>query len=278
MKKKLMMIALIAAVLAMTAAPVFAGAWTRAKGSSYNRVSINYYFSDENYINDSDRLAYPENGEFEDYYANYYLEYGFTDRLTAIGSFNYKWLKKEDDTIKMETWGVGDADVAVKYRLYDGFGVCSVQGLYKIAAFYDEDDRLPLGNGQSDFELRLMYGKSLYPFIPGYCNFEAGYRWRNSDPSDEFHFLGEVGIDFTETFYSRVKLDAIFAVDDNDGTISPAGNPTKTDAYDLIKLDIAGGWKLSDQWGFELAYTPSIYGQWTAAGATYTAAVVFETE
>jgi hypothetical protein len=278
MKRKLGLVFVTNLIMACWASYSLGGAWTAEKGASYNRLAINYYYSEKNYIDDSDRLSFPDDGSFQDINLNYYVEYGLTDRTTFIGSLYNKWIKKEDDTVEMKTWGMGDVDLALKHKLVDNsFGVVSAQGLVKIPELYDEDDTLPLGNGQYDFELRILYGRSIRPILPGYYNAEIGYRWRAEQPSDEFRFLAEFGVDFSEKFYGRVKLDGLLGVDNGEKSVDSSGNPTISNDFDLIKLDVALGYKMTKRWGLEAAYTPSIYGQYTAAGATYTLALVLQT-
>jgi hypothetical protein len=73
-------------------------------------------------------------------------------------------------------------DLGLRYKLLDNtFGIVSTQALVKIPGPYDRSDPLPLGNGQFDGELRLLYGRSLYPLLPAYGNVEIGYRWRASN-------------------------------------------------------------------------------------------------
>jgi protein XagA len=278
MKRNLAVIFMINVIIACWTSYSFGGAWTAKKGTSYNKLAANYYHSDENYIEDSDRLGFPNNGEFQEYNLNYYGEYGLTDQLTLIGSFYYKKISYEDDNIELDTWGMGDVDLALKYKLLEGsIGILSAQGLVKIPELYDEDDDLPLGNGQYDYELRILYGRSLRPILPGYYNSEIGYRWRAEEPSDEFRFLAEFGMDFGKRFYGRVKLDGLLGIDDGEKSADSSGNPTISNDFDLIKLDIALGYKMTKHWGLEAAYTPSIYGQNTAAGATYTLALILQT-
>ena len=45
--------------------------------------------------------------------------------------------------------------------------------------------------------------------------------------------------------------------------------------YDLGKLDATLGYKISAHLGCEVSYTPEIYGENTAAGATYTFAITY---
>ena len=154
--------------------------------------------------------------------------------------------------------------------------VIAAQTLVKIPEAYNKNDALPVGNGQYDFEVRLLYGRSLYPLIPGYYNFEVGYRWRLGDPSDEVRYLVEFGIDVTKDVYARAKLDGIYSMD-NGERLGTAGNPTTTNNFDIGKLDMALGYKMSKQWGLEFGYTPAIYGQNTSLGATYSIAMAFQT-
>jgi hypothetical protein len=245
------------------------------QGKFYDRFGINYYFANEEFDNDGDRRDFAADGEFKDFHLSNYIEFGIADSITLINSIYYKSIEKEDDNVKQETRGIGDIDVGAKFKIAEGpWGILSSQTLVKFPA-YDDNDDLPLGNGQIDFEIRLLYGRSLYPYIPGYCNFEIGYRWRFEDPADELRYLVEFGVDFSTNIYGRVKLDGIYSMDNGKNT-DTSGNPTTTNNFDLGKLDTALGYKISQGWGIELGYTPEIYGQNTASGATYTVALTYQ--
>lgn len=264
------------ALLLALAGACHAGAWTLGKGKLYDRISLNLYLADEEFDKSGNRRDMAANGEFSDLNGNNYLEYGLTDRLTLINSLYFKRIEREDDLTRTTTTGVGDIDLGVKAKLHEGtIGVVSTQGLVKIPEAYDRHDPLPLGNGQYDLELRLLYGRSLYPHVPGYCNVEAGYRWRYGDPSDEFRYLVEFGADIIRSLYGRIKLDGILSMD-NGVHLDPTGNPTITNNFDLAKLDLALGYRVTPAWGVEVAWTPALYGQNTAAGATYTVALTWQ--
>jgi len=278
MKKNNILLPILAASLILiSAGSVFAGAWTQEKGKSYHRVAANYYYADEEYNADGDSRPMAFNGEFTDSNLNYYTEYGILDELTVMASVYYKMIEREDDYYKYETNGMGDVDLGARYRLHSSdIGIFSLQGLVKIPEFYDEDDALPLGNGQYDYELRLLYGRSLWPMIPGYMNLEAGYRWRAKAPSDEFRYLVEIGSELGQNFYARAKLDALVSMDNADTVTDDFGNPTSTLEYDLAKLDLTLGYHIAKDWGLELGYTPAVWGENTAKGATWTFAVSFQ--
>lgn len=276
MKKHGFMFMFILSIMLASASAALAGAWTMNKGTFYDRLSFNYYHADEEFNHEGDRQDFAANGEFSDINGGNYVEYGLTDRLTLINSLYFKRIRKDDDMEKTTTYGVGDIDLGMKVKVAEGaFGVFSAQGLVKIPEAYDRDERLPLGNGQYDLELRVLYGRSLWPLFPGYCGVEAGYRWRLDDPSDEFRYLVEVGSDITDSLYGRVKLDGTLSID-NGNHFDTGGNPTTTNNFDIGKLDVTLGYKVTRSLSVEASYTPALYGQNTAAGATYTLAVSYQ--
>jgi hypothetical protein len=254
----------------------FAGAWTANKGSMYQKLSANFYYADQRFDQNSDTVDFSDNGEFTDNNISYYGEYGILDALTVIGSFSYKWLEDETDYVRSKTNGFSDLELGLKYRLFSGQGnVFSAQGLVKIPEFYDEDDVPSLGNSQYDTEIRLLYGQSLYPVVPGYFNIEAAYRFRAEAPADELRYLVEFGLDFTKQLYGRVKLDGIYGMGNEGNGSGAAGNPTATLDYDLGKLDACLGWKISSDWGIELGYRPEIYGKSTSKGTNWSFSLIY---
>jgi hypothetical protein len=264
-------------LLLVSTSPSFAGAWTAKQHTFYEKLAFNYYFSDETFNSSGNRGRTPNNGKFTDYNLSNYFEYGLSDNLTVINALAYKWLENEDNSIRATGKGLGDVDLGLRYKLLDSetIGIVSTQLLVKIPGPYGKNDALPLGNGQYDTELKLQYGRSLYPLIPGYGNVELGYRWRTEAPSDELRYLIEFGVDVTKDFYTRAKLDGTFSVDNGKKTDS-SGNPTATNNFDLGKLDLTVGYKAAPNWGVEASYVPALYGQNTAAGATYSLAVYFK--
>jgi protein XagA len=277
--KQLVLRSLLAAlVLAATASASIAGAWTAKKHAFYEKFAFNYYYSEDNFDKHGSRHGTPDNGEFDEYNISNYFEYGLFESLTLINSLTYKWLYNENDQLNAMGYGLGDVDLGARYKLLDSerIGIVSTQLLVKIPGTYDKSDALPLGNGQTDLEVRLLYGRSFYPLLPAYGNIELGYRWRFEDPSDEFRYLVEFGADITKALYARIKLDGTFSIDNGKKTDS-SGNPTTTNNFDLGKLDIALGYRITPAWGVEASYRPDIYGQNTAAGANYSLALTWMT-
>jgi protein XagA len=264
-------------ILVLTSSALcFAGAWTQTKGKMYNRLSLNYYQSDTLFDRDGNEQDSPDNGEFTDTNLSYYLEYGALDNLSLIMSLTYKALEKEDDTVKSDYYGFSDLDLAAKYRVAEGnFGVFSVQALVKVPETYDEDEELAPGEGQYDFEVRALYGRSLYPMIPGYINLEAGYRYRDEEPADEVRTMIEFGMDFTQSLYARIKCEGITGMDNADETAASGSNPASSPDYNLYKGTLTVGYKLTDSFGIELEHIRELAGENVSKGNTYAIAMTY---
>lgn len=293
---------------------LFAGAWTMKKHKMYNRFVYNHFQSDEVYTTHGSTKDMPMDGRFYDHNINWYQEFGVTDDLTFISSLYYKWLYSKDKYKYQNGYGPGDAEFGLKYKVYEGPVVVSMQALYKYGRLYGEETP-PIGNRQDDFEIRLLTGKSLWPF-PGYCGFEVGYRVREGRPADEVRFLAELGVDFNKYFYGRIKFDGTWGMGNADikhtymprspartepdvngllssgitppdVTSSPEHdsvssslsilsiNPTITQEYNILKADMALGWHITPELGCELGFTPTIWGENTAKGYTWSMAVVY---
>lgn len=265
-KKKFIAIAVMAMItLAGAFSSCFAGAWTLPEGKLYNKASLNYFTADAN---------------FTDTNIGNYIEYGLTDTISLVNSIYFKRIRNSYNStgsdLTTTTTGIADIEVGLKHKLMEGsHGVLSHQGEVKIPGSYDKNALLPLGNGQFDAEYRVLYGLSLWRLFPGYANIEAGYRFRAEAPSDEFRYLLEIGADITSRLYARVKLDGIVSMNNADSTADASGNPTAIYQFDLQKLDSALGYKLTDEWGLEFGYTPTLHAKNTAKGTSWSVGVTY---
>lgn len=259
----------------LVASQATAGAWTQEKGKFYNRASVNRYFSDEEFDAERERKPFPTHGELADLNFSNHLEYGLTDRFTGIGSFTVKSLRNEDDVRLMRSFGIGDVDVGLRTKLAEGsVGVTALQLLSKIPAAYDVDVDLPLGNGEYEFAAHLLYGRSLWPILPGYCGLDIGYRWRNGDPNDEIRYLAELGGDAPGGFYLRGKLDGTRGRT-NGPQFDNNGNPTVRNSADLGALDLTLGRRFGAHAALEAGFVKGLYGRNTTAGSTLTLALAY---
>jgi len=253
----------------------FAGAWTAKQGENYLKGAVNYFET-------SNRFG-PE-GTFENFRNtnfNVYWEHGVRDDLTFFATGSLSDLENTADGVTTSGTGVGDIDVGLRYRLIDGPVIVSVQGLFKAPYLYDDESELPLGNGQEDFEGKILFGKSFGDL--GYGGVELGYRIRTEDPVDEFRFLVEYGFDLSDKVYLRTKLDGIHAagssdvaetIDDPDLILQVAANPQLPLEFDLGRLEYTAGYKINDTIGAEITGTTAVYGDNTLSGTNIQFAIV----
>lgn len=246
----------------------YAGAWTLAKGTGYNKVAVNVFQADDQFGTGQAGFE-----EFNDVTIGYYAEYGLTDKLTFIGQIPFRRSNNETLGVTTETTGIGDVDLGLRYNLLNDKWVFSTQFLYKAPFLYDEDEELPLGNGQSDLEVRLQLGKSLYPY--GYLGLETAYRFRAEDPSDEIRYLVEYGFDLTSNIYLRAKLDVIQAIDSTDVVLTSDGNPNFPNAFDLSNVETSAGYKFGDKTSVEFTFTQAVSGENILDGDTFQFGFVF---
>jgi len=280
MFKKVLQTAGILSLLAALPSTAHAGAWTAKQGQQYLKGAVNYFDT-------SSRFG--EEGTFENFRNqnfNVYWEYGIQDDLTFFATGSLTDLENRADGVETSNTGIGDVELGLRYRLIDGPVIVSLQGLFKAPYLYSEDAELPLGNGQEDYEGKILFGSSFGPL--GYGGLELGYRHRSDAPVDEFRFLVEYGIDVSEQVYLRTKLDGIHAVESSDavgvvGGIIPGGaigdniqalNPQLPLEFDLGRIEYTAGYKINDTFAAEVTGTTAIYGDNTLRGTNIQVALV----
>jgi hypothetical protein len=290
-----------------------AGAWCAPQGAFYGKLSLNRYVTDRTFTSGGGKVHLDNGGKFYDTNMTFYGEYGLLDRLTLSCSLPYKWLRSsywneytQDDIYKREYiatryTGAGDIEAGLKLGLIKEPFVGSIQFLYKNAGLYTHREKILPGNNQSDYELRLLAGKSLWPF-PGYCGAEVGYRVRSRAPSDEFKYLIEFGMDLVGPLSLRVKLDGtksmhnadmpsqpkaersayvdyetgkVIVSSDSAAAAQASSNPSLGLEYDLGKLETTLSLKLTKSWFTEVSYTAYPYGRNISGGCQYSFAIVY---
>ncbi len=242
-----------------------AGAWVAEKGKGYTKVGVSDY-SATDFFGEQ-----PDFGEFDGTSVSFYGEYGLGNNWGVYTSALYQDI--EQTTASGETTsnsGLGDLDIGLKYQWQANPFVLSTSFAVKLPYLYDEDDALPLGNGQEDYEFRVLLGKSLNQY--GYLGFELGYRFRSGEPSDEIRYLIEYGVNLSDNLYFRTKLDGIESANNADDFTTLTGNLSRTPEFDIGKLELTAGWnfgKADDsgkRWGAEITYTDDIFGDETLEG------------
>lgn len=254
---------------AIAAPSVQAGAWTQKPGGGYQKLAFNYFTSDESFGTPA-----PGFEQFDDLNLNYYGEFGVLEGLTLFTSAVGKSLESRSGGETFSTTGIGDLDLGLRYNLVNADYQLSTSLLFKAPYFYGENDEVPLGNGQEDFESRLLFGKGFGPW--GYIGIELGYRFRLGAPADEFRYLLEYGFKVLESGYLRAKLDGIQGIGNGRSVgDSTSGNPLLNFEFNIGKLETTAGWWITPKFAAEFTATNNLYGENTLKGVNYMFAVVY---
>ncbi len=200
---------------------LFAGAWTQKQGHYYFKFSINRFNSTSQYFLNGDREPLADNGNVTDLSAFGYLEYGLFDDLTFITAVPFKRINFScaiegcNDTSS----GIGDLWTGLRYRLSNSLWKVAVQTDLKISSGYETeelklDSAPPLGDGQTDFDLRLLIGRSIFNYS-GYINLDIGFRTRSGEPVDEVPYAFELGINLTKNYMLIGQIHGVRSISEN---------------------------------------------------------------
>lgn len=252
-------LSVVSVSLTLFSTHVLAGAWVPAVGSGYAKLAYADYEATD-FFGQNDNF-----GSFEGNNTSFYFEAGIAKELAIFTNFIHQDIRQTDaNGVVQDASGLGDVEIGLRVPISEGKNVVSFAITTKLPFLYDEDDTLPLGNGQIDNELRILYGRSLHPY--GYIGVEGAYRIRNGAPSDEYRYLLEYGYSPTKNLYLRAKLDGIESAGNGEAS-NAVGNLSVTPEFDLGKLEFTIGWTFDaigndkGRWGVELTYNQDLYGQ-----------------
>ena len=132
------------------------------------------------------------------------------------------------------------------------------------------DNKVPLGTGERDIDIRLLLGKSLYP-LPGYLTSTVGYRKRGGAFSDEFFYGLEAGVTYKSLLVKGV-VEGMRTM----GDCGAMGQGGLVGDQDILKLAPGLIWSLSKhlELGVDLFHIAA--GCNTAVGTTYAVGLAFK--
>ena len=271
-------LALLMLLLSGMGRPCRAGAWTVPKGKG--QIIFNYYFYDTTHVFDENgnRLPIGKHGRFTKHELNPYIEYGFTNRLSLIGNFSFPSLTHRDDDVRLHSMGMGDGEVGLKYRLTrtESGLVCATQATVKFFGY--PKDRVPSpGNSQTDYEGRLMLGKSFHLSRTryGYWGLETAYRYRSGFPADQLRGDFTLGINAHRRLLLLAQAFAIKGLRYSDfrGT---AFNPNLHPSFDLYKAMPSAVFRATDHVRVQAGWSKDVYGRRVGAGSAWVLSLWYE--
>jgi len=266
---------------------LFAGAWTQRKAHYYFRLSGFAFNSRAIFDKAGNPSDFTQNGRFTDRSAYAYLEYGLSDFVTFVGSVPYKNLRFRSEatttngqSLDRKTTGWGDVYLGARYLLSNQNTVTSLQGGFKLNTGYQTDSTAlnlapPLGDGQTDFELRALIGKSIFHHA-AYYNLDIGYRVRGGKPVDEIPFALEAGAGLGKLGLLIAQIYGVRALSGAEASTIKAQSQTSLNPVeDYIKAHAQ--LILHFQKGMEVAfiYEKILTGRNTATGRSVGVALAF---
>lgn len=259
----------LSTVVLGTNGPVFAGAWVQKEKGYYLKVATNYLNTTNDIDAQGNRVKKAGLGELTDLSFSTYLEYGIGDQLTLVASVPYKRLEDyrtfATGIAKEKRSGLGDLEGRLRWQMMNqGPMVASVAAGAKFPLWYENDPntRVPLSSRKVDLDLRVLAGRSLYPF-PGYITGEAGYRVRGGTFSDEAFYALEAGITL-----NRFLLKGFLSGIHTSGTCETAGEVGLIGDQNVLKLSPGIIYRLTDRFELSLDLIHVAAGCNTTAGNT----------
>lgn len=257
------------------------GGWPQKKGKGYVKLSEWFIVANQHYT--SQGLIDP-NVTAGLYNTTLYLEYGLTDKLTAVVNFPF-FSRATVNNVRSNTTqeiifqgdainGVGDADLGLKYGLYKSDKVSIALSLVAGLAIGESAggiaQNLLLGDGEFNQLLRLDVG---IPFniggAPLYSNVYAGYNNRTNGFSDELRYGGELGVGLL-----KKKLWIVGKADINRSTFNgnSADQPTTSvfaNNAEFFALTAEVNYEIAKNFGISASYSSALSGRIIYAAPSY---------
>jgi hypothetical protein len=188
-----------------------AGPWIPAPGEYYSEISGYRGVADTYYDSEGARFAMPSGGVFERRSLSAYTEFGWKQRLTFIVAAPVVSQTHRIDDIHRTQTGFGDALVGFRFALARGARALAVEVELQAPLGYQADDRHQLGaspdsqlahqlvdvpspgSGRQEATAWLLAG-SRTPFVTGFAQAGAGYRYRERELADQIALSADVGV------------------------------------------------------------------------------------
>ena len=230
----------VGAVLLVIATPAvaFAGAWTLPQGTGQWLASLTAATS-TNYFDNSGLASTPRYDKIE---AQLLIEYGLTDRLTAIVDPGLQHIDIAAPTDAQRT-GLGYTEFGARYSFYtDPSWALSGQATVRLPATTDTANPAAIGYTDVEGDFRVLLGHNFkLGGIPGFFDLEAAQRERSGGLPSEFRADATLGL---KVLPQWLLLAQSFNV------ISEGAGNTLYDggSYEYYKLQLSAVYSLTPTW------------------------------
>lgn len=258
---------LIGAICAFCLLPAVAhaGAWPQPKGGGQVIVTTSHYATTGFFDADGKRRG--QNGGYQKDEINLFAEYGLTEDVTLGIQPSYQWVQTRGGAGTQREDGLADTAFYLRERVWhDDDNVFSLQQLVTVPGPYERNDPAALGYGQSDLELRGLFGHGgKVKAVPYFVDFQAAFRKRFDDPADEMRMDITAGLKPEPGWMILAQsFNTIGMRNASDASFVTASGPD----YDLAKIRLSGVVDITDTVALQFGAEADVYGRNTGAGKT----------
>ncbi len=217
-----------------------AGAWTLPQGSGQWFATVTASES-TNYFNGGGLASTPRYDKFE---AQALIEYGLTDRLTAIVEPGLQHIDVAAPT-SAERSGLGYTEFGARYGFYeDPTWVFSGQATVRIPGTTDTSNPAAVGYTDVETDLRLLLGHNFkLADMPAFFDVEVAERLRTAGYPSEFRVDATLGVKVLPRW---LLLAQSFNVISEGSGISIFGG-----SYEYYKLQLSAVYELTPTWALQ---------------------------
>lgn len=161
-----------------------AGAWPQAPGSGQIILTATYDLAVKGFDRDG---ALRDPVRYEKTELSAFVEYGLFSRVTLVGRAALQDVTIQTPAGREQREGFAASEIGVRVlALRRARDVLSVQGTLIVPGVVENVSDLRLGEGQYDYEPRLLYGRSFRALGgDGFAEAQFGWRFRSGAPPDE---------------------------------------------------------------------------------------------
>jgi hypothetical protein len=222
----------------------WAGAWTLPDGTGQWLTTLTSAWS-TNYLEGSAGLAATPRYDKDELSA--LIEYGITDRLTAIVAPGLQHIDIAAPT-SAERTGLGYTEFGARYAFLenaDQTWVLSGQATLRIPGTTDTSNPAAIGYTDVESDLRILLGHAFtLAGLPAFFDLETSERVRTAGLPNEYRADGTLGVWVLPSWL--LLAQSLNVVSEG------AGNPAYTGgSYDYEKLQLSAVYKLTSVWSLQ---------------------------
>jgi hypothetical protein len=229
-------------VLGLLSVPsaAWAGAWTLPQGSGQWLASVTAS-SATNYFAGGGLASTPRYNKFE---AAVLMEYGVTDRLTAIFNPGLQHIDIAAPT-SAERTGLGYTEFGARYGIVqDPAWVLSTQATLRIPGTTDTSNPAAVGYTDVEADLRLLLGHNFsLGAMPAFVDFEVAERVRTAGAPSEFRADATLGV--------RVMPSWLLMAQSFNVVSEGSGNSIFGGSYEYYKFQLSALYEVTPTWSLQ---------------------------